>query len=112
MNTGTLLTFVFVGVLFIAIAVPLMRGMVKPNPWYGFRTPKTLNNPDLWYKVNAYSGRLFLGQGVMLALAAIILALVPGMSRGTDTAICLFLLVGGVVGSILLSFRYLQSLDE
>jgi SdpI/YfhL protein family len=32
-----------------------MKHKIPPNHWYGFRVPATLNDPGLWYKVNAYA---------------------------------------------------------
>ena len=43
--------------LLLALSLPLMYGRVPPNPLYGFRVPRTLRHPELWYPANAYSGR-------------------------------------------------------
>src|SRR5438034_6073057 len=43
-----------VAVVMIALAVPLMRGRVKPNLIYGVRTQRTLSDEDAWYRSNAY----------------------------------------------------------
>jgi hypothetical protein len=45
----TLLFLFFVGtsLLMIGLAIPLIRGWIRPNHWYGFRIPLTLNNPDI-----------------------------------------------------------------
>lgn len=48
-----------------ALAVPLVLGMVPPNGLYGFRTPKTLSSPDIWYLANRFAGWL------MIAAAAL-----------------------------------------
>jgi hypothetical protein len=57
-----LLILLFAGfnVLLIALSVPMIQGRVKPNPWYGFRIPLTLNNADIWYPANRYAGQLLL----------------------------------------------------
>jgi hypothetical protein len=69
-----LVTYVLIGCLFIATAVPLVQGRVKPNPWYGFRVRKTLENLEIWYAVNAYFGRRFAVAGLLIAAAAIVTA--------------------------------------
>ena len=39
--------FAGLSLLLIGLAVPLIRGRVKPNAWYGFRIPLTLDNPEI-----------------------------------------------------------------
>jgi hypothetical protein len=41
----------------MGLAVPLIRCKISPNRWYDFRIPRTLNNPDVWYRANAVTGR-------------------------------------------------------
>ena len=50
--------FSLYGVLALA-ALPLVFGLVPPNQWYGFRLPGTLEDPELWYQINAIGGRNF-----------------------------------------------------
>lgn len=47
--------------LFIAVSIPLYRGRVPMNPWYGFRIPKSFESPRHWYLINRYgAARLIL----------------------------------------------------
>lgn len=57
------------GALLMAVAQPLVERRVKPNNWYGVRTPKTKSNEDIWYEANEYGGRVLcqLGYGMMAA---------------------------------------------
>jgi hypothetical protein len=57
--------------LLIALSIPMIMGRVKPNGWYGFRTPLTLDHPEIWYPVNRYAGKWLLGLGIVIFLAAI-----------------------------------------
>ena len=68
------LTYALIGALFIGLAVPLVQGRVKPNPWYGFRVPKTLSDTQTWYAVNAYFGRRFAVAGLLMAVVGLLLA--------------------------------------
>ena len=62
--------FTFVGVVLIALAIPLMLRRVKPNGWYGLRVKATFADESVWYDANALSGRDMLIVGtVQLALA-------------------------------------------
>jgi uncharacterized membrane protein len=67
----TLLTFVFIGVVFIFLGIPLLLNKVKPNWFYGFRTPTTVKNKDVWYKVNKQVGRDFIIAGIIVIIGSI-----------------------------------------
>jgi len=65
-------TFIFVGALEIIMGLPLMYGKIKPNWLYGFRTPKTVKNEELWYKINEQTGRGFIISGMIVILIALV----------------------------------------
>jgi len=68
---GTLLALML-GIAFIALGYPLFQQKVGPNDYYGLRISQTRNNPDIWYPVNARSGKHFMVTGTLLfALGAI-----------------------------------------
>lgn len=110
MKMLSLYGFVFVGLLYIGISIPLIMGKVPPNAYYGFRTAKTMSNPDIWYKANAYSGWALLVSGVVIALATIALAYVPDLSATVYTYCCLAVMVITLIISTVLSFIYLRTL--
>lgn len=66
--------FVAVGLLFIGLAIPLIRRRVKPNETYGLRVQATFADEWVWYEANAGHGRDLLYCG-LCQLAAAILAL-------------------------------------
>ena len=41
----------------ILVSIPMALGKVKPNRFYGFRTPKTLSSPAMWYPANRACGQ-------------------------------------------------------
>ena len=51
-----LLIGVGVPLLILLLSVPMVLGKVPPNGAYGFRTPKTLSSPDVWYPANRAAG--------------------------------------------------------
>ncbi len=55
------LIFTGAGVVLIAFGIPLHRGRVRPNSWYGCRTEKTLSDEKVWYAVNRVTGRDLIG---------------------------------------------------
>jgi hypothetical protein len=69
------LLMVGVGLLLCALSLPLWLGKVKPNAYYGFRTPRVKLDPRVWYPVNRVAGRdLFLA-----GLAMAVLSAIPGL---------------------------------
>ena len=105
--------YVLLGLLFAAIALPLIQRRVPPNPWYGFRFPATLNDPAVWYPVNAYGGRLMLIYGLVVAVAALLFGWL--FSRGEENVgafffACTAVLMLGIVAITILCLRYLSAL--
>ena len=99
-----LVTFAGSGLLAILIALPLIKRRVKPNPWYGFRVRATLQNPELWYDVNAHLGQRLLISGFITTLAAIGLYVMPGLNVDTYAIAC------GVISVFALSMGLGQTL--
>ncbi len=109
---GFLTLFVVLALALVGASVPMILRLVKPNPWYGFRTPRTLGDESLWYAANAYSGRLLLFVGVLWLLAVVGLRFVPGIGTNVEvyTTVCGVLLVLGLLGVAGLSLWHLRSL--
>lgn len=63
-----------VGILFIILSIPVILKMVKPNRWYGFRTPKTLSNERIWYRANYVFGWDLAGAGAVIILAGFMMS--------------------------------------
>ena len=42
--------------LILLVSLPMILGKVPPNGAYGFRTPKTLSSPEVWYPANRAAG--------------------------------------------------------
>jgi hypothetical protein len=61
---------VIVGLLVIAVSVPLVRKKVKMNPWYGIKIPEAFKSEERWYEINQYGGRLMLWWGLSIVLVA------------------------------------------
>lgn len=61
------------GTIFIAIALPLARGEVKPNALYGFRTVKSLSDPRIWYEVNRVHGNDLIIAGIAMIVGSLLL---------------------------------------
>jgi hypothetical protein len=69
----SLIVFLILGALLIALGHPLAARKVGPNGVYGFRTSITLNSPAIWYDVNERVGKQFrlLGLSIIVAVLAL-----------------------------------------
>ena len=103
------LLFIGMGILLIALAIPLIQGRVKPNWYYGFRTPRTVNDPDLWYPANAYAGKLLLGFGIAIIVASSLLALIPGINEDSYSIGITIVITGGLLILGYLCWKFLRT---
>lgn len=107
-----LVLYIILGLLMVVIAVPLIKRKVKPNGLYGFRVPQTLNDPEVWYAVNAHFGRRLLVTGVATTLAALLLYRLPGLDVDSYAwaLLAVFVLFFGV--GLVQSWRYMQAIER
>ncbi|HZO87479.1 MAG TPA: SdpI family protein [Chthonomonadaceae bacterium] len=108
-----MILYVAMGLLQAGLAVPLIQRRIKPNPWYGFRVPKTLHNERIWYAANFRAGVLFFLAGMGFAASAILLAPIAwllGLGRDGYVLLCTLIMVGSLLWATVESFRYLSKL--
>jgi uncharacterized membrane protein len=96
----------------IGLSIPLIRRMVPPNHWYGFRVPRTLRDPVVWYDANAYSGKCLLWTGVAILVGATSLYYVPGLDGPAYAMACALVALGALAVAVTLSVRFLGRLPE
>ena len=106
MNIG-----IIFGLLITAVSIPLIFGKVKPNQWYGFRMPKTLSNPDTWYKANRYMAKNLCFAGIFITVMSIILPIIDLELTLAQGILALYLLLTVPVAiAIILGLLYLRKL--
>ena len=90
----------------------MILGKVKPNGWYGFRTSKTLSDEGIWYKANAYAGKLILVIGLSWIIGAVVLRYIPATGGSFELYNWAYLLLVTIGLAVLLIFslRYLRTL--
>ena len=106
-----LITYVILGIVYVSLAVPLIQGRIKPNGWYGVRVPKTLNDSQTWYAVNAYFGRRFAVVGVAIIAAGVLFCPFGFIPKSGPLVYMLtvnFLMLGALVAIVIDTFRYLR----
>ena len=89
----TIFTFTFIGVVFVILGIPLFLKKVKPNWFYGFRTPTTVKNKDLWFKVNKQVGREFIIAGIIVIIGSIFMLIFQPILTLIQIIIILLLLI-------------------
>jgi len=57
-------------ILFL-IAIPLVLGLISRNRFYGVRTPKTLSDDKVWYRVNRLAGAAVMLAGALYGAVAV-----------------------------------------
>ena len=108
MNDVATASFLFaaVGFVFIALGIPLFRGQVKPNAWYGCRTTKTMSNERIWYAVNRITGRDMIAAGIAALIASLVVFLLRSqMNSDSAAAVLLAVLILGVGAMVVNSLK-------
>lgn len=102
----------FGGLLLAGLSVPLILHKIPPNGLYGFRVRVTIDNPQLWYKVNAYAGRRLLILGLGTALGAIVLYYLTAQDVEKYALSCLGLFLALFLWAVITSFLYLRTIEN
>jgi hypothetical protein len=72
MTTWVLITDMFISLLLIVVAVPLLMDAVAPNRIYGVRIRKSLASPENWHAINRYGAK----QLILWSSASLMVAIV------------------------------------
>jgi uncharacterized membrane protein len=103
-----LLMQVVASLLLIGLSVPLIQRKIPPNGLYGFRVPRTLRDPVVWYEANAYAGKCLIWAGLVILVAAPALCfLVPGLTKDAYAIACALVALLALGVAVTLSFRFL-----
>ena len=103
--------FLLTGLLLIVLAIPMIRGKVKRNAWYGMRLPVTQKSDDIWYPANAYAGKGLVVSGLIVMVTAVLLPLLLDMSVDAYAIVMTVILLVGLFAVFGFSYRYAKKLD-
>ena len=108
---------IFMGLLIMGIAIPMVMEKIKPNMLYGFRTKKTLSDEKIWYASNKYAGKVMIWCGaVMVIISAVVMMLdrftsaFVSVSEGAAVIIWSAVCMIPIVVMVILSMAYLKKL--
>jgi hypothetical protein len=86
--------------VFVAMGIPCSMGWVRPNRLYGFRTRKTLQDPDVWYPTNRVAGYWGIATGIVAA-GVCIWTFFSGLGLPAAPLVIVVPFVLGIVGTYL-----------
>jgi uncharacterized membrane protein len=97
----------WVHIVTLALALPLLFGLIPPNPLYGIRTSATLKDPLLWRSANQLWAVLAIGQALaFFAVEAWFRA--HGVAINDRTPAEVVLLIGGILLTVAVVLVYLR----
>lgn len=76
-NTLLAITNIVVGVLIIALCMPLRKGKVRMNCWYGIRFRKSFESDEHWYKINSYGANRLIVWSIVIIGIGILTFFIP-----------------------------------
>lgn len=83
--------------LFIGLSIPLIKGSVAPNKYYGIRIERALENDALWYEVNQYGGWAMVAAGFVILIGNLLLYFRgKNLKVGAYTGIFVAILLGSL----------------
>jgi uncharacterized membrane protein len=97
------------GVFLIAISLPMMYDKVPPNGFYGFRTPRTMSDPNVWYPANRVAGRnLAVAGAIVSTTALVVFAMHKSIPPRTAALTLLIVSMASLIGAVVHSFIALR----
>jgi uncharacterized membrane protein len=90
--------------ILVAASLPMIFGKVPPNRFYGFRTPRTLADPRVWYPANRFAGWALSLAGVASALLLLYVPLPPGIDEAVWA-------IWPLVVAVIACFVYVRRID-
>ena len=91
------------GLLFVFLAIPLIRRRVRPNGLYGLRVPATFADEWVWYEANARTGWDLVWLGSLQIVVALALPWV--VAESIFTFVWLGVAVAGAVMMAIVGWR-------
>ena len=89
---------ILVGIVFIAISIPLVKRKIGMNDLYGFRISKSFESAQNWYNINAYGAKQLIIWSIFIILIGVAFLFIP-INEGTH----LIFAVGPITLSVLIT---------
>ena len=103
-------SFIVTGGIFILISLPLLKGSVKMNNWYGVRFRKAFESDENWFKINKYGSQQLIKWSALLVLIGVITIFVPFGKSQTLVIAVSFLPILIVIPPVIKTYRFARKL--
>jgi hypothetical protein len=91
---------VFCGILFIVISLPLLRGSIPMNRFYGFRISKAFASDTNWYAINKYGAKVLILWSIVMIVSGVLFLLL-GLPSPLPGLIPLVICTAAAIGQTL-----------
>jgi uncharacterized membrane protein len=103
------LIYGLMGLLLVALCVPMTYDKIPPNSFYGFRTPRTLSDPNVWYPANRVAGRNLALAGILISTTApVVFSMHKSIHPKTAALTLLIVSLASLIGAVVHSFIALR----
>ena len=104
--------YVIIGLVLMAVSIPLKNGKVSMNHFYGVRLKKSFTSEKNWYLMNAYGGRQLLIWSAVLVTWGIVTFLFPFAGDEAFIVLIAFLPLVLLAIPVYLIVRYSRTLSD
>ena len=94
------------GFLFIGIAMPMLKGKIGMNIWYGVRFKESFLSDEMWDDLNAYGAKQLIGGGIVLIVDGLAVMFVPVGNGGIPLIVVLLFPAVVAIASAAFTYRY------
>lgn len=101
---------VFVAILCIATSIPLLKGCIKRNSWYGIRIRKAFVSEENWKKINEYGARAIIRWSLLILLAGLLLSIAAFFISFDQTSNIAWFLMPALLNIIFIFGALIQTL--
>jgi SdpI/YfhL protein family len=70
-------SWLFTGLLIIGLAIPLVRGRIGRNGWYGIRLPESFRSDEAWYAINRFGAKRMIAWAIPLIFVGLVSVFLP-----------------------------------
>jgi uncharacterized membrane protein len=104
--------YIIIGLILMAISIPLKNAKVAMNHFYGVRLKKSYSSEKNWYLMNAYGGKQLLIWSAVIVVLGMITFFIPFYGSEIYIALFAFLPLVVLVIPIYLIVRYSRTLSD
>jgi uncharacterized membrane protein len=104
-NVKTAITLACVGIILIAVSLPLYLGKIKMNGVYGFRIGKAFESEENWYRINRYGAKALMCWALIIMAIGIMCLYIDPQSVLTVAKASFLLLLVPLVQTVLYARR-------